>query len=283
MISPHSNNKEVSKKKNMISYKICGYNSITSVILDTRDIYIIYMNINYDRFALYMIFIVHIQLQGHITGSHDTVTCSDPSEWRSSCNPRSIPLTNPAWPRAGCKWANPGGLAGYLPHTRSNSPFKWEASSGSKVQDPLDICTTCSSRSEVGEEGAEAGVGAMCLLHHVQHLQFQETVFLREGGQDIGRAPVPLHIALLGAFWSPQHSSGEPQSVQVSLLSSPLGTHGSPGNLLGGRCFLHPNTSGQGGVIHHPSFSCLVGSWKAMPCWWASFWIAESQGHWSML
>ena len=34
MISPDSNNKEVYKKENMISYEIYSYNSIISVILD---------------------------------------------------------------------------------------------------------------------------------------------------------------------------------------------------------------------------------------------------------
>ena len=39
------------------------------------------------------------------------------------------------------------------------------------------------------------------------------------------------------------------------------------------------NTSRQGWVIHHPSFSSYaVGMWKVAACWWVSFWIGGHRG-----
>ena len=58
--------------------------------------------------------------------------------------------------------ANPSVLAGYWSHMRANLPSKQAASFGPKVQGSSGASTTCSSSvSGVGEEGAEAGVGAV--------------------------------------------------------------------------------------------------------------------------
>ena len=57
----------------MISYELHGYNSITSVILYmTNDIYMSFTRtLIYDHSALRIIFVVHIQLRGHITDTYE--------------------------------------------------------------------------------------------------------------------------------------------------------------------------------------------------------------------
>ena len=143
---------------------------------------------------------------------------------------QGIPLAKPA------QFTSPASgqiqcLAGYLPHTRSNPPSELAASSGSEVYDSSGISLTSSSSSG-------SGVGGQMQEKEPwgpfpQHLTSPRSghSLPQWGGQDIGRAPAALCIALLWAFQIAQQSSEEPQPGQLFLPSSLLSSCGSPGNL----------------------------------------------------
>ena len=163
----------------------------------------------------------------------------------------------------------------------ANPCSKWAASSDSEMQDSSGFSMTCSYSwgSGVGEEGADEEAGATGSFFTTSNISKFRRPSSSMRGQDIGRAPASLQIALLGVFQIAQHRSEEPQPGQL-FLPPHFSVVMAPLEIFQGKVFPLPQHL-QTGWGDPPSIlsSCAAGTWKVIACWWVSFWIAESQGH----